>query len=94
MPVTLRKQKEHMLWSEKLTVNIVRKNMHQMATQDPSDEPSWKYCLNYDFVCKNRQKNFKNFKIKCKNCYQIFTPNTNLEENIITVYDLAIMRAR
>ena len=33
-PVTLRKHKEHILWSEKLTVNIVRKNMHQMGTQD------------------------------------------------------------
>ena len=54
-PVTLRKQKEHILWSEKLTVNIVRKNMHQMGTQDTPDETSWKYCLNYDFVCKPRR---------------------------------------
>ena len=52
--MTLRKHKEHILRSKKLIVNIVRKNMHQMGTQDTPDETSLKYCLNYDFVCKHR----------------------------------------
>ena len=70
----------------------------KIGTQETPDETSWEYRWNCDFACKSRRIlrqhiNVKYVvKIECKYCNLILTTKIDLEEHIITVYDLTVKK--